>query len=787
LFFSSPECHEWPAMAVLQLPLGAAGEQACTPSAFAEPCARAVEYSLTNFLFDQACFFAERLVAESPSDDSLYLLASSYLRCGDHGRAYVVLEEKQSKEPRFRYLLAFCCVKLDKLEEAERALLGSSFGVAGALPGSEALGNVPGGAAGLYLLGQVKEQKSGCSDQAIECFSKCLELCPFMWCAFERLSWLLLGAASPAASPGAVSSFARAALEGGSAAFVSAHFSEDKFAHDPILYPTFSADACTIDASAQTAQRPRQGQRTAEDATTGAAVRKRRRNDTSSPVKYSGEEVLTPMQPTSLLGGRTPLADRSVPVAQAQSPVAAVVPPVPARSPLPVVTSLANSALFQTPVELLSRLSPRRLLSYNCSPAQSPQLAGRCASTSSSIASLVGAAFGASDANSRTPREKPTWTPAKDVVQTESDHSRGWTLASLLQTLGEGLHALHRFDCTLSMEALRRLPKRHYNSGFVQQLVGRCSFESADYREAATVYGKCCEDSKLHRALGLEYYSTALWHLKDSTCLGNLARRLLAWDRAQPQAWCVVGNCFSLQRDHEQAIRCFRRAVQLNPMFAYAYTLIAHEYAELEKLDKASEMFKRALSIDGRHYNAWWGLGNLYMRQEEFQNARYHFQRAVDINRGNAVLRISLSQAWVSLNEPTKALELLDIAAKMPNCDGSTSYQKGCVLASMGRNAEAIEQLQRAQNLAPREPCVKYQLGRAYASIGDTQRAFMHFSMATDLCGGRDSKDHQIIVAAQVELQNAMAGESGDPMNEQEDTEAPGTPVSGRRRRPVVS
>merc|ERR1712185_856416 len=98
----------------------------------------------------------------------------------------------------------------------------------------------------------------------------------------------------------------------------------------------------------------------------------------------------------------------------------------------------------------------------------------------------------------------------------------------------------------------------------------------------------------------------------------------------------------------------------------------------------------------------------------------------------------------------------------------------------MGRNSEAIEELQRAQNLAPREPCVKYQLGRAYANTGDTQKAFMHFTMAMDLCGGRDSKDYQIIVAAQVELQNAMAGR-GERMRQ--DAEAPGTPISARRCR----
>lgn len=39
-----------------------------------------------------------------------------------------------------------------------------------------------------------------------------------------------------------------------------------------------------------------------------------------------------------------------------------------------------------------------------------------------------------------------------------------------------------------------------------------------------------------------------------------------------------MGNCYSLQKDHETALKNFQRAVQLNPRFAYAHTLCGHEY-----------------------------------------------------------------------------------------------------------------------------------------------------------------------------------------------------------------
>lgn len=356
------------------------------------------------------------------------------------------------------------------------------------------------------------------------------------------------------------------------------------------------------------------------------------------------------------------------------------------------------------------------------------------------------------------------------------------SLAGLLRVLGEALRAHHAYESLHTLEALRGLPWWHYETSFAQDLVARSHFELADYRKAADVFARCCEAHRYHRGLGFEYYSTALWHLREAVQLSCLAQRLLDWDRRRPQAWLVVGNCFSLQQDHEQAIRCFRRAVQLDPSFTYAYTLIAHEYVAGEKFDKATEMYQRALAVDNRHYNAWWGLGNVYYRQEEYTNAKYHFEKAVEINGSNSVLRTSLGQACLSLGDSLRALELFTTAAQSPQCIALASFQKGCVLTTMGRSAEAVTELQKAQTVAPREPCVHFQLGRAYANSGDSQRALLHFTMAMDLCGAKDSKDHQIIVSAQVELlrtTEAEEQEGDEPVMSTPET--PGT--SGQRGR----
>ena len=70
------------------------------------------------------------------------MLAESYIGDGKPWKAYDVLRESQTE--RNRYKLAFTCIKLNKMAEAERVLL--------CFKGKSDLKNVPNGAAGLYLL-----------------------------------------------------------------------------------------------------------------------------------------------------------------------------------------------------------------------------------------------------------------------------------------------------------------------------------------------------------------------------------------------------------------------------------------------------------------------------------------------------------------------------------------------------------------------------------------------------------------------------------------------------------
>ncbi|XP_059652708.1 cell division cycle protein 27 homolog B isoform X2 [Cornus florida] len=305
-------------------------------------------------------------------------------------------------------------------------------------------------------------------------------------------------------------------------------------------------------------------------------------------------------------------------------------------------------------------------------------------------------------------------------------------ILALLKTLGEGYRLSCLYRCQDAVDVYLKLPHKHYNTGWVLSQVGKAYFELVDYLEADRAFSLARLASP-YSLEGMDIYSTVLYHLKEDMKLSYLAQELISTDRLAPQSWCAMGNCFSLQKDHETALKNFQRAVQLNSRFAYAHTLCGHEYVALEDFENGIKSYQSALRSDSRHYNAWYGLGMIYLRQEKFEFSEHHFRMAFQINPRSSVIMSYLGTAFHALKRSEEALQMMEKAILADKKNPLPMYQKANILVSMESFDEALMVLEELKEYAPHESGVYALMGKIYKRRNMYDKAMLHFGLALDL------------------------------------------------------
>ena len=232
----------------------------------------------------------------------------------------------------------------------------------------------------------------------------------------------------------------------------------------------------------------------------------------------------------------------------------------------------------------------------------------------------------------------PRMAPPADAAREQEALS--WLL-NLLLKIGSGYKHLSRFDSKKALEAFATVPTAQRETPWVLAHIGKAQYEREQYLEAEDVFKRIREKTPSYLE-HMEVYSNTLWQLKREVPLGHLAHTLMEQDRLSPQAWCALGNANSLDQQHDDAIKCFSRATQLDPKFAYAFTLQGHEHVTNEEFEKAMAAFRGAISADSRHYNGWYGLGNVFERMGKLEFAEKHYRKAAEINPNNATILVKI-------------------------------------------------------------------------------------------------------------------------------------------------
>uniref|UniRef100_F6XWY9 Cell division cycle protein 27 homolog n=1 Tax=Ciona intestinalis TaxID=7719 RepID=F6XWY9_CIOIN len=751
-----------------------------------DPIKSAIWHCLNHYAYKDAMFLAERLYAEVASDEAMFLLATSYYRSGKPKVVQILLEKHGMRQPECKLLYAQACWDLENYAQAEHVLAGGSIKFKSIVNIVSDVQMEYGDSASfaLSLLGCIYQHTER-GDWAEYCLTSSLKANPFLWSSFEQLceagntpnidelfpsnftnkpsnitDFLSLFCSVPATNPTNSSSQKEKIISS---------LKKDIIRLEYILSKLFVILLQSTPSENQWDS--------SVDSYTGLQSRKKhsRTQQRISRSLMGGPAALSPLTPSfgvmPLVETPSPAWERSVTMI---TPSELTAPPMDINPPVKkMITrqSRKNELTNATGKLLFSSENSRRSQEVQISTSEAPSALSSTrrstrnySNTGSSVKENTKKTTRGKQAqpkdvlkrNTRLRHTKPlisdgtvrdlseeinkvdsgcekshsTTTNATQVLSAQKAAIDG--LMSLLCDMGKALVALCHYDCRKAISCIESLPSNQRDTCWSLSLLARAYFEMTEYKKAAKTFNEL-RSMFPHQVSGLALYSTTLWHLQDNIALCTLAHDLKNVDPLSPETWCCIGNCFSLRRDNENAIKFFARAVQLDTHYAYAHTLLGHEYAYSDDNDRAMASYRRAIHCDKRHYNAWYGIGSIYYKQENFSLAEIHFKKALSINRKSSVLLCHLGIVQHAQKRSSVALQTLANALTLEPRNPLCKFHRASILFATEQHKEALKELLELKLIVPKESLVYFLIGKVYKVLGENHLAMMNFSWALDL------------------------------------------------------
>ncbi|MEI0538184.1 tetratricopeptide repeat protein [Brachyspira pulli] len=92
------------------------------------------------------------------------------------------------------------------------------------------------------------------------------------------------------------------------------------------------------------------------------------------------------------------------------------------------------------------------------------------------------------------------------------------------------------------------------------------------------------------------------------------------------------GKSYINDENYEEAIKCFKKAVELNPDNANNWQLLGRSYEGNDNNEEAMKCLNKALELDPNDADNWYWLGYIYYKDANYEDAIKYLSKSVELN-----------------------------------------------------------------------------------------------------------------------------------------------------------
>ena len=168
------------------------------------------------------------------------------------------------------------------------------------------------------------------------------------------------------------------------------------------------------------------------------------------------------------------------------------------------------------------------------------------------------------------------------------------------------------------------------------------------------------------------------------------------WERICPE-WEFNKRGVELERRerYAEAVPYFRRAIELNAMFAPAYSNLGSCYLSLRQMDSAEVYLNISNGLNPNSAHILMKLAYLYYWKRDFDTAEKYFKQSIDC-KSDLITNMGLLELYSQTNQKEKYLSLLEEIAARPDAMAEVHQQLGDLYLSRNRVKQARTQYRMA-------------------------------------------------------------------------------------------
>ena len=194
------------------------------------------------------------------------------------------------------------------------------------------------------------------------------------------------------------------------------------------------------------------------------------------------------------------------------------------------------------------------------------------------------------------------------------------------------------------------------------------------------------------------------WDEKDFEESIKLYKKAIELNPKYTDAYNGWGYSLYEQKKFNEASAIYRKALTIDPNNKYSFHYMGMNYEAQDKMDSADMMYKKTIKSDPGYPDVYTDYGNFLKKQKKYEEAREMFEKLVELTPKSSLAYTECGNLCLEQNKLDEALDMYNKALKLDTLNTVAFIGTANVLSGQKKLEEANSIYRRSIKLDPSNP-----------------------------------------------------------------------------------